>query len=173
MMKKVTYIALFLMSIFILSACWPVSVSFKDKAMPEEWKVFSIQTLENVAPNAPLSYAARLTEDLKDGIQNNTKLKLSNKANTGEVQIEGRITNYSVQPLALQANDVAAKNRLTITTNFTIFISKPKEEEMVVSSSRFADYNSTADFAVVEATLIDEINKQIVQDVLNKLFSNW
>lgn len=159
--------------LFSMSACWPVSVALKDKAMPKEWEQFSVQTLENSAPNAPLSYAARLSEDLKDGIQNNSKLKLSNQANTGEVQIEGKITNYTIQPIALQAGDVASKNRLTISTSYVITITKPKEEEMTLTSTRFADYNSDFDFNTVEQSLIEEINKQIVQDVLNKLFSNW
>jgi hypothetical protein len=50
----------------VLSSCWPSSISFKDKgSMPEEWKTFSVKTLEVLAPNAPLSYGANLTEQLK------------------------------------------------------------------------------------------------------------
>lgn len=166
---------IYLIFIFLsLTSCWPTSVSFQDKgSMPEEWKYFSVKTLEALAPNAPLSYAPNLSEDLKDGIQNNTRLKLAGKAADAEVQIEGNVTNYLITPIALQAGDIAAKNRLTISTNYTIYIKKPKAEEMKVSSSRFADYDSNSDFNSVETALIAEINKQIVQDVINKLLSNW
>lgn len=157
----------------LVTACWPKSISFVDDAMPEEWKTFSVQTIENNAATAPLNYAATLTESIKDGIQNNSRLQLNPRADAAEVQIEGKITNYVVQPIALQVGDDAAKNRLTITTNFTIFISKPKEEEMTVTSTRFADYNSSQDLATVEAQLVEEINKQIVQDIINKLYANW
>lgn len=167
-------IILSLLVFLSLSSCWPTSVSFMDKgSMPEEWKNFSIKTLENNAPNAPLSYAALLSEDLKDGIQNNTKLKLNTTPNSGEVIIEGMVTNYSVAPIAIQAGDEAAQNRLTISTSFTIYIKAPKEEEMKLTSTRFADYNSNSDLSSVESSLITEINKQIVQDVINKLLSNW
>jgi outer membrane lipopolysaccharide assembly protein LptE/RlpB len=168
-MRFFIYIALFC----VLSSCWPTSVSFVDGNMPPEWKFFSIKTLENNAPNAPLSYAALLSEDLKDGVQNNTKLKLNSSPNTGEVQIEGVISNYTVSPIAIQAGDVAAKNRLTVSVNFKIYIKAPKEDEMNLTATRFFDFDSSQDFASVEKQLIEEINKQIVQDLINKLLSNW
>ena len=162
------------LTLFVLSSCWPTSISFVDKgSMPEEWKVFSIKTLENNAPNAPLSYAPLLSEDLKDGIQNGTKLKLSTTPNSGEIIIEGFVNSYGVSPIAIQGDDEAAKNRLTISTTYSIYIKKPKEEEMKLTSTRFADYDSNTDLSSVEATLIADINKQIVQDVINKLLSNW
>ena len=38
--------------------------------MPAEWKNFFLITLDNEAPNTPLSYPANLSEQLKDGVQN-------------------------------------------------------------------------------------------------------
>lgn len=160
--------------LFILTSCWPVSVSLIDKgSMPEEWKTFSVKTLNNKAPNAPLSYSPNLTEQIKDGIQNNTRLQLNTQSNKAEIIIEGSVNNYNLSPIALQEGDNAAKNRLTISTQFTIFIQKPEESIMKLTSTRFADYNSNTDLSSVENQLLDEINEQIVQDVINKLLSNW
>lgn len=141
--------------------------------MPEEWKTFSVKTLENTAPNTPISYAAQLSEQLKDGIQNNTRLLLNPETGQGEIYIEGKITGYSVLPVAIQEGDNSVKNRLSISTQFTIFVSKPKEDKMIVSSTRFVDYDSNTDLGTVERTLLEEISAQIVQDVINKLLSNW
>ena len=169
-MKFIYFTAL----LILITSCWPKSVSFTDSgSMPVEWKTFSVKTLELVAPNAPVSYAPNLSEKIKDGIQNNTRLLLSPKAGSEQVAIEGVISNYSITPIAIQPGDNAAKNRLTISVNFTIFITEPKEEKMILTSTRFVDYASTEDFASKEAELLEEINKQIVQDVINKLFSNW
>lgn len=170
-----------MVALALFSACWPTSVSFKDKgSMDPRWKNFMVKTLDNNAANAPLSYGPTLSEALKDGVQNNTRLKLVSNPDSAQINIEGAITNYMVTPIALQAGDVAAKNRLTISTNYTIYINVPRlpnepltENQMTVSSTRFADYDSYADFSVVESQLIEEINKQIVQDVINKLLSNW
>ena len=173
-----------LLSILILASlasCWPTSVSFKDSgSMDPRWKKFTVKTLENNAPNANLSYPAQLTEAIKDGIQNNTRLKLSNNIDSSQVNIEGTITSYSITPIALQAGDVAARNRLTISTNYTIFINVPPlenepltENKVTLTSTRFADYDSNLDLTTVENQLLEEINKQIVQDVINKILSNW
>lgn len=165
---------LFLPIALLLSACWPSSVSFIDNgSMPEEWKTFSVRTLENNAPNTPISYAPQLSEQLKDGIQNNTRLLLNPETGKGEVYVEGKINTYSVTPVAIQEGDNSAQNRLTISVQFTIFVSAPKEEKMNLTSTRFVDFNSNTDLATVERTLLEEINTQIVQDVINKLLSNW
>jgi hypothetical protein len=158
----------------ILSGCWPSSVSFRDTgSMPEEWKTFSVTTLENDAPNTPISYAAQLSEKLKDGVQNNTRLLLNPAVGKGEISIEGKISSYTIIPVAIQEGDNSAKNRLTISVQFTIFITVPEEDKMTLTSTRFIDYDSNTDLASVESSLLDEISTQIVQDVINKLLSNW
>ena len=162
-----------LFSVSLLTGCWPQRVSFRDGSMPEEWKTFSVATLKNEAPNAPLNYPPLLTESIKDEIQNNTRLLLSNEDAGGELYIDGTIKNYSITPVALQPGDNAAKNRLTVSVSFDIFISAPEEEKWQLTSSRFADYNSTDDFSTIENALLAEINEQITQDLINKLFSNW
>lgn len=163
-----------LIPLLILNSCWPTSVSVIDKGgMPEEWKSFSLLTLNNNAPNAPLSLAANLSEQVKDGIQNNTRLALNPESGKGEVVIEGSINGYTVSPVALQEGDNAAKNRLSISVQFTFNISQPNEEKMVLNTTRFVDYDSNTDLAGAETSLLEEISRQIVQDVINKLQSNW
>lgn len=161
---------------FLLTSCWPSSVSFMDKgSMPPEWKTFTLKTLENNAPNTPLSYPAQLSEATKDGIQNSTRLLIIDvsKSDDSTVDIEGVINSYNVTPIALQDNDNAAQNRLTISVNFDIYYKSPEAGEMKMTSTRFVDYDSNEDLGSVEARLLEEINTQIVQDVINKLLSNW
>lgn len=165
--------AVFFLLLLFLTSCWPKSISFKDGSMPDEWKTFFVQTLSNNSMNTPLNYPVDLSESLKDGIQNNTRLQLNNTSENAEVNIEGMITNYSITPVALQEGDNAAKNRLTVSTQFTFFISKPEEKEMQLVSSRYLDYDANTDLGVVENELLSEISDQIVQDVINKLLSNW
>lgn len=168
-MKVVLYIFLLLG----LTSCWPKSIGFKDGSMPEEWKTFYVQTLENTATNTPLSYPVNLSENIKDGIQNKTRLQINSNPDDVEVFIEGTISNYSITPVALQEGDNAAKNRLTVSVQFTIFISKPEEKEMLLNSTRYLDYDSDTDLGTVEDELLSEVSDQITQDVINKLLSNW
>ena len=73
-----------------LSSCWPTSISFKDSNMPPEWQEFYVVTLDNKAANSPLSYSVDLSEAVKDGIQNRTKLNLANAADDAQIEIEER-----------------------------------------------------------------------------------
>ena len=158
----------------VLVSCWPTSLSFRDGSVPPEWKRFMVETLESDAANAPISYAPELTELLKDAIQNRVGLKLvSDEAGDPQIIISGKVLNYDIQPLAIQGDDVAAKNRLTVIAFFEIFISAPEEDVMEVRASRFVDFDSDADVGSIQGVLFEEINDQVIQDVINKLLSNW
>jgi hypothetical protein len=160
--------------VFLLCGCWPSSVGFTDTGgMPEQWKTFHIITLQNNAPTCPLNYPAALTEAIKDGIQNNTRLGLATKNTDAQVQMEGMIQGYSVSPIALQNGDNAAKNRLTLTVQFTINTTVPKADQMQFNITRFADFDATTNLASVESELLTTLNEQMVQDIINKLMSNW
>jgi hypothetical protein len=56
---------------------------------------------------------------------------------------------------------------------FSIFVTKPKEDKITLSTTRFVDYGSSTDLASAENGLLDEVNNQITQDLVNKLMSNW
>lgn len=141
--------------------------------MPEEWQKFSVQTLRISAPTCPLNYAAGLSETLKDGIQNNTRLSLTPNINEAQVQISGEITQYTINPIALQNGDNAAKNRLTVSIAFDLNFTSPKIESSKLTVTRFADFNAETNFSSVENQLLSQVNEQVVQDVVNKLMSNW
>jgi hypothetical protein len=165
---------LYILLLFTLAACWPTSVSFRDGSVPDEWKRFMIETLESEAANAPISYAPELTEELKDAIQNRVGLKLVSSENDDpQIIITGVVRDYDVGPVAVQGDDIAAKNRLTVAAFFEIFILAPEEDIMEVRANRFVDFDSNVDVGAVQAQLFQEINEQVIQDVLNKLLSNW
>ncbi len=169
-MKFVTFIILSI----LLTSCWPSSVSFNDTgSIPPEWQYFTLSNLENNATNSPINFSGFLSDKIRDGIQNNTRLKLSNNKNDGEIRLEGAITNYNITPVAIQIGDNVAKNRLTVNCNIKINVIKPKEMEMTVTSSRFVDYPTEKNFSEIESDLNEQISQQIVQDVINKILSNW
>ncbi|MDO7613791.1 MAG: LPS assembly lipoprotein LptE, partial [Crocinitomicaceae bacterium] len=102
----------------------------------------------------------------------NTRLTL-NTNKEGEIVLTGLIADYNVSPIAIQQNDNATKNRLTIRVQFELIINSPEPQNVKFVSTRFADFDSNVNLASVESQLIDDINSQISQDVINKLLSNW
>ena len=43
----------------------------------------------------------------------------------------------------------------------------------VLTSTRFADFSSGTNISQVETKLFEDISAQMVQDLINKLLSNW
>lgn len=156
-----------------VSSCWPVRMGFVDDSMPEEWVDFYITPLELNAATAPANYNATLTETLRSGVQNNTRLKMLTDITDADVQISGTVSSYNTTPQAITEGDNAQKNRLTVSVNFTIITPTKGLEKMQLTSTRFADYDASQQLSDVETQLLDQINQQIVQDLINKLRSNW
>jgi hypothetical protein len=174
-MKHLVVISLILL--VGLTSCWPTSVSFNDKgSLNPCLKYFEIDQLEISAANAPINYSIELTEALKAGLQNNTRLLIASNTNKPQVTINGKITNYTVSPIALQQGDNASQNRLSVSVAMNIYFECASENythEMKMVSTRFADFNANTDISSVESQLLSEINAQILQDLINQILSNW
>ena len=74
---------------------------------PSEVKSVSINPFENVATLAPTVLSNTLTEALKDKFSSETNLIPLNS--DSDLIFSGLITNYSINPIAIQADETASK----------------------------------------------------------------
>lgn len=155
---------------FIMHSC-KVSYSFTGAAIPENLKTFSVKPFQNNAANAPAPYGQQFSESLKDRILSQTKLSLQN--NNSDIIFEGRITAYLVQPIAIQNNETAAQNRLSITVQVSYVNTKDPKKNYESSFTRFSDYDATQSLSAIESQLLEEINSQLTLDIFNKSFNDW
>lgn len=86
---------------------------------------------------------------------------------------EGSITSYNVSPQAIQSNEVAAQNRLTISVNVKFTNLKDEKQNFETTFSRYADFQSNININTIEEQLITEINDQLADDIFNKAVINW
>jgi len=147
------------------------SYNFNGASIPPEVKTVSIQNFPNYAPTVQPTLSQVFTEKMKDKFLSQTNLKLIDR--NGDIDFEGSITGYTIAPTAIQSNDIAANNRLTITVKVKFTDTKDEKQNFETSFSRFADYSSTQNLATVEGTLIGTITDQLVDDIFNKSVSNW
>ena len=91
----------------------------------------------------------------------------------GDLQFEGYISDYKASPVAIQGTQTAALNRLTISVLVKFTNTKDDKQNFETTFTRYADYDSQKSLSEEEATLIDEINRQLVDDIFNKSVSNW
>jgi len=157
--------------IFVLASC-RISVSLTGGSVHPSAKTVFVATFPNNASLVNPNLSQEFTTALKDRIQNQTPLTLIDTRDA-DYFFDGAITGYSISPIALQGNDVAAMNRLTISVRITF---KNKFEENLnfeQTFSRFADYSSALNFTDVEAGLMQEIVTFLTEDIFNKAFVNW
>ena len=154
-----------------LSGC-KMSYSFTGASVSPLVKTISIQYFANNAPLVNPTLSRTLTDALKNYFTSQTNLNLVDR--NGDLIIEGTITGYSVMPTAIQGNETAAMNRLSVSISVK-FTNKKNEKQDFDNAvfTRYQDYQSSKSLAAVEEELITEIVKQLVDDVFNKCFVNW
>lgn len=151
-----------------LSGC---KYSFTGASISPEVQTVSVDFFQNNAPLAPPTLSQKFTEALKDIFISQTSLTLV--AKNGDLHFEGYIKDYRAEPIAIQASQVAASNRLTITVAVRYTNSKDDTQDFESSFSRFQDYDASQPLTAVEDALIESVNNQLVQDVFNKSVGNW
>jgi outer membrane lipopolysaccharide assembly protein LptE/RlpB len=148
-----------------------MNYSFTGASIAEEVKTVSVKTFRSYAPLANANLSQTFTEELKDKFLSQTNLDLARR--DGDLQFEGSITGYTVTSVAIQGNQTAALNRLTITVKVKFTNTKDKEADFETSFSRYLDYDSSQNLSSIEDELIKDINDQLTQDIFNKAVSNW
>jgi hypothetical protein len=134
-------------------------------------KTVSVEDFQNRAPVVFTSLSRDLSESLKDRFQSQTRLKLIN--GIGDAHFEGEIRDYKTAPLALQANEVTARERLTVTIWVKYTNVVDPEQDFETTFSRYEDFDSATGLSPVEADLVEKIIEQLIQDVFNRAFVNW
>ena len=153
------------------SASCKMNYSFTGGSIDPKIKTISIKYFTNNAILIQPTLSQSFTEALKDKFSSQTKLNLVK--NGGDLNIEGAITGYSTTPVAIQGNETAALNRLTITVSVKFTNNLDEKQNFEQSFSRFEDYPSSQNLSTVEETLIKDINEALVEDIFNKSVVNW
>lgn len=164
---NVTLIAL----VVVLSGC-RMTVSLTGGNIDPRAKTVLVQTFTNNSSLVNPTLSQEFTTALKNRIQSQTPLTIINNG-TGDYNLEGEIINYTITPVAIQGNDAAAMNRLTITVRVRFSNSFDENQDFDQTFSRYADYGSDLNFTAVENSLVTEINDALTEDIFNKAFVNW
>jgi hypothetical protein len=147
------------------------SYSFTGASISPSVKSISVSYLPNNAPLVQPTLSRKLTEAIRDKFTSQSNLSLVGTG--GDLNIEGEITGYSTEPVAITGDQQAALQRLKITVNIRFTNKQDSKQDFETSFSRFQDYDAKKRLADVEATLIDLINEELAQDIFNKAVVNW
>lgn len=145
--------------------------SFTGASISPEIKTISINRFPNNALTVEPTLSQKFTDALRDKFVNETNLVMINKG--GDLHIDGSITDYRTSPVAIQANETAALNRLTIRVDVTFVNTQDDSKSFKNSFSRYQDYSSERNLSEVQDALIDIINEMLIQDIFEKAVVNW
>ena len=153
----------------LLSGCY----SFKGISIDPEVNTFFVQNFESIASNAPPTLALDFTEKLKDKIRSESRLVLNDQ--NPDIEFTGRITGFTVVPVAPKPGEVVSLNQLKISVSVKYINNKNEKKSWTNerTKSHFAEFSNTADLLSVQDELIRQISVQILDDIFNEAFNDW
>jgi hypothetical protein len=166
-------VALFTIVGGFLSGCGVYSFSGASTAA----KNISIEPIFNNTDLAPANLGQTFTNRLKDYYQRNPSLKVIPE--NGELQVNGAITEYRINPVAPvstggQTIDAAALTRLTISVKLSYVDElESKNSFKEKTFSFYADFPNTENLTTVQESLEKKIFDQILIDIFNATVANW
>jgi hypothetical protein len=156
--------------LMLLYAGCSVNYSFTGASIPPEARTIQINNFPNNASLVNPTLSQELTDALRKKFQSQTSLVIVNEG--GDLIISGEISDYNTRPTAIQSDDIAALNQLTISIKVS-FVNTIDETQSFQNQTftRYEDYPS--DLMNVQETLVQQINEYLVEDIFNKAVVNW
>lgn len=156
---------------FLLFSC---TISYKFTGASIDYNVTKTLYLGRFVNQAPLVYPpleTRFNEEMQDKFTKNTRLQMVEQ--NGDLEIEGEIVRYELTPLAVQEDAFASETRLTMTVRMRYRNNKVQgqDKEETISANRV--FSSNVLFDTVQDQLIEELSKDIIDQIFNSTMANW
>lgn len=135
-------------------------------------KTINIADFQNIAPIVYPPLAQKLSEDLRDRFQKQTRL--SQTTRIGDLNIEGEIIGYDLTAEAVQADAYAARTKLTMRVNVRYTNTVDEKESFDDREfSSFVSFDSSQMFTNVQDQLIEDLTKDIINQIFNATVEDW
>lgn len=139
--------------------------------IPETIKTVSIAYIENKSALVAPQLSPTLSDKLRAKFLQQTNLRMVE--NNGDFAISGEVVEYSVAPVGAQDNSSASVNRLTVVLRARLVCEKEPNLAFETNFTQFEDFDASKNLADVEASLIQNISDNLVQEIFNKATLNW
>jgi hypothetical protein len=166
------YCLLLIASCLLVSGCY----SFKDIGqIPKEVKTFRVNYIENRARYINPQLSPQLTDKLRQKIMGQTRLA-GVQTEDAHYDIAGQVTGYNVTTSGVSSGtgqQQASLQRLTVTVHLNFRNNLDPSKNFEADVSRNFDYSAQLSITQAEAQLNETIVKNMVDEIFNRIFSNW
>ena len=146
--------------------------SFTGTNLHPDVKTVQIDYFPNNAVLVEPTLSQLFTIQFQDLFLQQTNLSLVTSG--GDLQFEGEITGYKINPMTATAQQTAAQNRLTITINVRFFNNKLEEDNFERTFSHYYDFDANAQLTGgILDDAFNEILERITQDIFNASVAKW
>lgn len=145
--------------------------TFRDVSIDyNKIKTIKIALLLNKARYVNPQLAPRVTDAFTQKVGNYTKLTRTSN-DDAHYQVSGYISNYNVITSGISGQQ-AATNRLTVGAHI-VFKNTVDNKTQEFDISRDFDFAASLSLQQAEGGLMDEIVKNMSDEIFNRIFSNW
>ena len=169
--KKMMH-AFALISLLVLVNACSVSYKFNGASINyDKVKTISVADFPIKAAYVYAPLATKFNEKLKDVYVQQTRLRLVPR--NADLQVEGEITGYNQYNQSVKADGYSSEVKLTITVNVRYVNNTNHEEDFEQQFSAFRTYDSTKMLTAVQDELIEQMVKEIADQIFNATVANW
>lgn len=160
-----------IVAISVLSIQATCNYSFKDISVPPEVKTISVNYIENRARYVNPQLSPQLTDKLRQKIISQTRLTIVNTADA-HYDVGGAVTDFSVNTSGISGNQ-ASSNNLNITVHLVFKNRLNPKKDFETDITRNFPFSASMSFTDAQNSLMEEIIKNVSEDIFNKIFSDW
>ena len=169
--SKHLVIALLSITSVVFTAC---KVSYKFNGASIDYnKVHTIQIADFPIRSAYVwgPMAPKIYNALKDVYANHTKLQQVKRG--GDLKVEGEITNYQQRNKSVTSEGHSAQTELSITVNVRFTNTSNHKEDFERQFTATSSYETTKSLQSVQQQLVEEMIKDLTDQIFNATVANW
>ena len=134
-------------------------------------KTISIADFPNMAALGYAPVSNNLSDGIRDLFQRQTRLEQVKRS--GNLELEGEITGYTLTPMAVSADSYAAETKLTITVKVRFTNNIAPEESFEKTYTAFQTFDASQLLTDVQEDLCTTMITEIAEQIYNDTVAKW
>lgn len=161
-----------LLILLVLTSC-RIGYQFNGASVDySKIKTIQIKDFQNQARLVYPPLSQYFSENLREFYLRNTKLQLVNNGRA-DLELDGEITGYDLMALAVQEGQFASQTRLIMTVRIRFRNNVNPNEDREETFSAYQNFGSDKMLDDIQPQLIEELTKELVDQIFNATMSNW
>jgi hypothetical protein len=144
---------------------------FTDASVNPNIKTITITNFPNLAPIQVPSIAPEMVDKLQNKFIRETNLTLVPE--NGDIEIDGVIVEYLIDPVAITQTETVAQNRLTIGVRIDFKNRLEPDKNFSTTFRELEVYPADLTGSDVDNRIAPIVMDKLVQTIFNKAFVNW